>query len=141
MSSTWHSFHAPVHVLLEESHIFYVKVHSEVHAQVRTGNLDIIPTSCMAVFMAARRFDGFFVFFLPFFALLRFVPELSASFLGPSMAKSSLPSRAPMPISIASVDMHIRLASARVQNNNNNTPPGAGHRVVVEGLSIRQVYT
>ena len=34
-----------------------------------------------------------------FFALLQVVPELSASFSEPSMEKSSLPSRAPMPIS------------------------------------------
>ena len=34
--------------------------------------------------------------------------------------KSSLPSRAPMPISTASVDIHFRLTLARVQNNNNN---------------------
>ena len=27
------------------------EVHSDVHAQVRTGNLDIIPTSCRAVFL------------------------------------------------------------------------------------------
>ena len=49
---------------------------------VGTGNLDIIATSCMAVFMAARRFDGFFSLIGHFFALLRVVPELSASFFG-----------------------------------------------------------
>ena len=55
-----------------------------------------------------------------FFALFQVVPELSASFSEPSMAKSSLPSRAPMPISTAFVIIHIRLTSARVRNNNNN---------------------
>ena len=58
--------------------------------------------------------DGFFGF-SAFFALFRVVPELSASFSEPSMAKSSLPSRAPMPISTAFVNI---LTSARVQNNN-----------------------
>ena len=57
MSSIWHSFHASVHVLLEEFHIVYVKV--GIHAQVRTENLDIIPTSSTAVFMAAWRLMGF----------------------------------------------------------------------------------
>ena len=71
--SSWHSVHASVHELLEEFHIFYVKVDSDVDAQVRTGNLDIFPTSCMAVFLAAWRFDGFFGLFRPFFALLQFV--------------------------------------------------------------------
>ena len=54
-TSSWYSVHASVHELLEEFHIFYVKVQRQSRA-VRTGNLDIIPTSCMAVFMAARRF-------------------------------------------------------------------------------------
>ena len=39
---------------------------------------------------------GFFGLFRPFFALFRVVPELSASFLEPSMVKSSSPSRAPL---------------------------------------------
>ena len=55
----WYSVHASVHELLDEFHIFYVRGPREV----RTGNLDIIPTSCTAVFMAARRFDGFFSLF------------------------------------------------------------------------------
>ena len=110
MSSIWYSVHASVHELLEEFHIFYVKVHSDVHAEVRTGNLDIIPTSCVAVFMAARRFDGFFGLLGHFSRSSGLVPELSASFSEPSMAKSSLPSRAPMPISTASVNIHFRFA-------------------------------
>ena len=47
-----------VHEFLEVFHIFYVKV--GIHAQVLTGNLDIIPMSSMAVFMAAWRFDDVF---------------------------------------------------------------------------------
>ena len=62
---------------------------------VRTGNLDIIPTSCMAVFMAARRFDGFFLAFLAFFRAPPGCPGVERHFSEPSMAKSSLPSRAP----------------------------------------------
>ena len=81
----WFSVLASVHGLLEEFHIFYVKVHSDVHAQVRTGNLDIIPTSRMAVFMAARRFDGVF---RPFFRAPPDCPGVERKFLEPSMAKS-----------------------------------------------------
>ena len=58
--------------------------------------------------------------FLAFFRAPPGCPGVERKFFGPSMAKSSLPSRAPMPIRKASVDIHIRLASARVQNNNNN---------------------
>ena len=97
MSSIWYSVLASVHELLEEFPIFYVKVHSDVHAQVRTGNLDIIPTSCVAVFMAARRLDGFFGL-IGHFSRSSGLSRSSAPFLGPSMAKSSLPSRAPCTI-------------------------------------------
>ena len=53
-------------------------------AQFELENLDYFSCSHVAV---GCGFDAFF-------ALLRVVPELSASFLEPSMAKSSLPSRA-----------------------------------------------
>ena len=96
------------------SHIFIVTVDSD---SLRSSHLKIWTLFSLAVIW---RWDGVFGGSDTFFALLRVVPELSASFSGPSMAKSSLPSRAPMPISIAFVDLHIRLASARVQNNNNN---------------------
>ena len=57
ISRIWHSLHALVRVLLEACHIFYEKV--GIHAQVHAGNLDTIPTSIMAVFMAAWRLMGF----------------------------------------------------------------------------------
>ena len=95
------------------SHIFIVTVDSDFPAQFALENLDIIFTcSHMAV--------GVFGGSDAFFALLRVVPELSASFSEPLMVKSSLPSRAPMPIGTAFVIIHIRLTSARVRNNNND---------------------
>ena len=101
--------------LLEEFHIFSTCWWTRT--SLRSSHLKIWTLFLLAVIW---RWDGSFGGSDAFFALLRVVPELSASFSGPSMAKSSLPSRAPMPISIAFVDIHIRLASARVQNNNNN---------------------
>ena len=72
------------------SHIFNVTVDSDLPAQFALENLDII-------FYLQSYGGGRWVFggSDAFFALLRVVPELSASFLEPSMAKSSLPSRAP----------------------------------------------
>ena len=56
---------------------------------VRTWDLDIISTSSSC--------DGVgLTHFASFFALLRVVPELSASFFELSTVKSSSPSRAPL---------------------------------------------
>ena len=62
--------------------------------------------------------EGGFCGLATFFALL--LVELSAHFSEPSMTKSSLPSRVPMPLSTVVVDKHTRLTSARVWNNDNN---------------------
>ena len=49
--------------------------------QFALGNLDIIPTSCMAVLMAARRFDGFSAFLTIFRAPLG-CPGVERQFFG-----------------------------------------------------------
>ena len=49
--------HASVYVLFEEFHIFYVKV--GIHAQVRTGNLDI---TISATIITEMRGADFIVF-------------------------------------------------------------------------------
>ena len=81
MSSIWHSLRASVYVLFEEFHIFYMKV--GVHAQVRTGNVDILPTSSMAGFMAAQRVKR------GIFRALSVRTEVERHFSELSVAKSS----------------------------------------------------
>ena len=88
----------------KEFHIFYVKV--GIHAQVRTGNLDIIPAGSMAVFMAAWR-SMVFRSEIRHFSRSSWSSGVERQFSEPSMAKSSLLSRAPLPIKQRFVNIHL----------------------------------
>ena len=99
---------------------YFLREGSSESRAVRTGNLDIIPPSCMAVFMAARRFDGVFRPFWPFFALLRVLPELSAIFRSPRWRRV-LCHRGLLHNFILRACRHMAsFLNDRVQNNNNN---------------------
>ena len=64
--------------------------------------------------------EGFFSAFLGHFSSSSRSSGVERQFSEPSMAKSSLPSRAPLPIEQRLVDMGFSTSSARVRNNNNN---------------------
>ena len=104
MSSIWHSLHASVHVLLEEFHIFFVKV--GIHAQVRTGNVDIIPTSSVGGVYGGLAVDGFNHEMWHFSRSSR-SSGVERHFSEPSMAKSFLPSRAPLPMMQRCANTHL----------------------------------
>ena len=69
-------------MLLEEFHIFYVKVHSDVHAWFALEIWTLFLRAVWPVFMAARRFDGFFRPFLAFFRAPPGCPGVERQFLG-----------------------------------------------------------
>ena len=97
-----------------------MNVDSDPEAEFALENLDIISTSCMAVFMAARRFDGVFRPFWPFFALLRVLPELSAIVRSPRWRRV-LCHRGPLHNFILRACRHMTsFLKDRVENNNNN---------------------
>ena len=108
-SSIWHSRVRQSTLLLEEFHICSSCWWTRI--SLRSSHLKIWTLFLLAVIW---RWDGVFGGSDAFFALLRVVPELSASFSEPSMAKSSVPSRAPMLISTAFVIIHITFDSLQL---------------------------
>ena len=79
----WYSVHASVHELLEELPYFLREGYSEVHARFALEIWTLFLRAVWAVFMAARRFDGFFFgSFWSFFALLRVGPGVEIQFSG-----------------------------------------------------------